>query len=302
MELKYITYQNIDKEKWDNCVINATNHLIYGESWYLDIVCPEKWNALVLNDYEAVMPLPLKSKIGLSYVQQPIWTQQLGIFSTIEITPNLIETFLKAIPKKMAMVSLNLNEQNSINGFDLAPKTNLILDLNNTFEALKTNFSSNTKRNSNKAAKADLTTDLNSTDVTGFINFFKTNIQNPISDYHYDTLQKLVKFSVNNDKGFIALVKQNDEIVAASFILKANNRLIYRTGTSNPKGKETKAMFLLVNQIIQQYANSNYQLDFEGSEIDGVARFYKGFGASNAPYHYYKKINNKLLKVLRKGK
>ncbi|MGB0882820.1 MAG: GNAT family N-acetyltransferase [Vicingaceae bacterium] len=300
MELKYITYQNIDKVKWDNCVTNATNHLIYAESWYLDIVCPEKWNALVLNDYEAVMPLPLKSKMGLSYVQQPIWTQQLGLFSKAEITPDLIENFLKAIPKKMAMVSLNINENNFIDGFDLAPKTNLILELNNTYEELKTNFSSNTKRNSNKAAKADLTTELNSTDVTGFINFFKTYIQNPISDYHYNTLQNLVEYSVNNDKGFIALVKQNDEIIAASFILKANNRLIYRTGTSNPKGKEVKAMFLLVNELIQQYANTNYQLDFEGSELEGVARFYKGFGAKNTPYYYYKKYNNKLLKVLYK--
>lgn len=302
MKIEYTTYKNIDKAKWDQCILNATNHLIYAESWYLDIVCPEKWNALVLNDYEAVMPLPLKSKMGLSYVQQPIWTQQLGIFSTIEITTELIDAFLKAIPKKMAMVSLNLNETNLVSAIELVPKTNLILNLNKTYEELKTNFSSNTKRNCNKAAKANLTTDLNSKDVTTFIDFFKTNIQNPISDYHYNTLQKLVEYSVNNDKGFIALVKQENEIIAASFILKSNNRLIYRTGTSNSKGKKLKAMFLLVYEIIKQYANTNYKLDFEGSEIEGVARFYNGFGAMNTPYYYYKKYNNMLLKVLKKSK
>lgn len=300
MEIKYLTYNQIDKAKWDNCILNTSNHLIYAESWYLDIVCPEKWNALVLNDYQAVMPLPLKSKMGLTYVQQPIWTQQLGVFLKSEITPELVESFLKAIPKKLAMVSLNLNENNFIEAYNSTPKTNLILDLNSSYEALKTNFSSNTKRNSNKAAKAELTTDLNSQDVTAFINFFKTNIQNPISDYHYSTLQQLVEYSVNNDKGFIALAKQNNEIVAASFILKSNNRLIYRTGTSNQKGKDVKAMFLLVNELIQKYANTNYQLDFEGSEIEGVARFYNGFGAKNIHYYYYKQYNNKLLKVLKK--
>ena len=300
MEIKYTTYKNIDKAKWDKCVLNAANHLIYAEAWYLDIVCPENWDALILNDYEAVMPLPLKSKMGLTYIQQPIWTQQLGVFSTLKITEQLTTAFLQAIPKKMAMVSLNLNETNLVSDIDLVAKTNLIVDLNSSLETLQSKFSTNTKRNSNKANKAGLIIDLESKAVNEFIDFFKSNIQNPISEYHYNTLSKLVEFAVNNNKGFIALVKLDDEIVAASFILKSNKRLIYRTGTSNPKGKELKAMFLLVNELIQQYADSNYKLDFEGSEIEGVARFYKGFGAENVPYYYYKKYNNKLLKVILK--
>ncbi len=300
MEIKYTTYKNIDKAKWDQCILNATNHLIYAEAWYLDMVCPENWDALILNDYEAVMPLPLKSKMGLTYIQQPIWTQQLGVFYTLKITEQLTTAFLQATPKKMAMVSLNLNESNLVSDLELAVKTNLIVDLNSSLETLQSKFSTNTKRNSNKANKAGLIVDLESKDINRFIDFFKSNIQNPISEYHYNTLSKLVEFAVNNNKGFIALVKLDNEIVAASFILKSNNRLIYRTGTSNPKGKELKAMFLLVNKLIQQYADSNYMLDFEGSELEGVARFYKGFGAANVPYYYYKKYNNMLLKVLKK--
>ena len=281
--------------------MNSYNHFVYAESWYLDIVCPENWNALVLNDYEAVMPLPLKSKMGLTYIQQPIWTQQLGVFSQSEITTDIIDSFLQAIPKKMAMVSLNINETNFTENQKLASKTNLIVNLNTSFETLQTLFSSNTKRNINKANKAALAFKLESKDVTAFIEFFKQNIKNPISELHHNTLQKLIESAIRNQKGFIALVKQEDNIVAASFILKAKNRLIYRTGSSNQQGKELKAMFLLVNEIIKQHANTNYSLDFEGSEIEGVARFYKGFGAKNTPYYYYKKYNNRLLKVLKKG-
>ena len=61
-------------------------------------------------------------------------------------------------------------------------------------------------------------------------------------------------------------------------------------------------MFLLVEEIIKKFSNSKYLLDFEGSEIEGVARFYVGFGASNAPYYYHKKYNNKLLHFIKKGK
>jgi hypothetical protein len=274
--------------------------LVYAESWYLDIVCSKNWSALVLNDYEAVMPLPLKSKMGLTYVQQPFWTQQLGVFSKQEITSDLVDEFLENIPKKLALISTNLNQTNFTEKHILESKTNLVIDLNTSFETLKTRFSSNTKRNCNKTSKEVLTIDFESTDVTEYINFFKAHIKNPVSDAHYTSLEQLITQSIQKQKGFIALVKHENEIVAASFILKSDNRIIYRTGTSNQKGKDTKAMFFLVESLIKAYQNKAYTLDFEGSELEGVARFYKGFGAQNIPYYYYKKYNNTLLKVLKK--
>jgi hypothetical protein len=276
--------------------------MVYTESWYLDIVCDKNWSALVLNDYEAVMPLPLKSKMGLTYVQQPFWTQQLGVFPKQEITAGLVDSFLENIPKKLAMVSINLNETNFIETQNLESKTNLTVNLNTSFEELRTAFSSNTKRNCNKAKKVGLTIDFESKDVTEYISFFKAHIKNPVTEFHYSSLEQIITESLKKRKGFIALVKSENEIIAASFILKSNNRLIYRTGTSNQKGKDTKAMFFLVESLIKKYQNKNYLLDFEGSEIEGVARFYKGFAAQNRPYYYYKKYNNTLLKVLKQGK
>jgi hypothetical protein len=300
LDFKYLTYNQIDKAKWDECISACKNHLVYAESWYLDIVCDQNWSALVLNDYEAVMPLPLKSKMGLTYVQQPFWTQQLGIFSKQKITPDLVDSFLNNVPKKLAMVSLNLNETNFTEKQNLGSKTNLVVDLNNSFETLKTAFSYNTKRNCNKAAKEGLTIDYTSNNVNEYINFFKKHIKNPVSEFHYSCLEQLITESLKKSKGFIALVKHQNEIIAASFILKSDNRIIYRTGTSNQKGKDLKAMFFLVESILKTYQNKNYLLDFEGSELEGVARFYKGFGATNIPYYYYKKYNNTLLKVLKK--
>lgn len=274
--------------------------MVYAESWYLDIVCSKNWSALVLNDYEAVMPLPLKTKMGLTYVQQPFWTQQLGVFSKQEITNDLVDSFLVNIPKKLALISTNLNSTNFTEKQNLDAKTNLVLDLNTSFETLKTAFSSNTKRNCNKAAKEGLTIDYTSNNVEEYINFFKAHIKNPVSEFHYTSLEQLITESLKHSNGFIALVKHENEIVAASYLLISDNRIIYRTGTSNQKGKDTKAMFFLVESLIKEYKNKAYTLDFEGSDLEGVARFYKGFGATTVPYYYYKKYNNTLLKILKK--
>jgi len=48
----------------------------------LGIGVAENWDALVEDDYTAVMPLPWKKKYSFRYVYQPLNCQQLGIFTT----------------------------------------------------------------------------------------------------------------------------------------------------------------------------------------------------------------------------
>ena len=72
MPVHYITYQQIDKSKWDNCIDTAANGLVYGYSFYLDAMA-KHWDALVLDDYEAVMPLTWNKKYGITYLYQPFF-------------------------------------------------------------------------------------------------------------------------------------------------------------------------------------------------------------------------------------
>jgi hypothetical protein len=61
--------------------------------------------------------------------------------------------------------------------------------------------------------------------------------------------------------------------------------LIYWVPVSNKEGKETFAMFKIMDNIIQNYANSKFKLDFYGSNVKNIARFYEGFG-SELVYYY----------------
>ncbi len=92
MKISYLRHENIDKKKWDNCIAHANNSLIYAYSYYLDAMS-ENWNALVMNDYEAVMPLTWAKKFGFRYLRQPVFTQQLGIFGNISFEKNITELF-----------------------------------------------------------------------------------------------------------------------------------------------------------------------------------------------------------------
>jgi len=73
------------------------------------------------------------------------------------------------------------------------------------------------------------------------------------------------------------------------------DRFTYLIPVSNEQGKKDSAMFYLVDHLIRQTAGQDKILDFEGSSIHGVARFYRGFGAENQPYHIIKKLRPSFL-------
>ncbi|RZL16335.1 MAG: hypothetical protein EOO62_01560, partial [Hymenobacter sp.] len=86
--IRYLRSGEVDRPQWDALLTRAPNGLIYGLSWYLDIVSPG-WAALVKEEagrYVAVLPLPVRTKFGLKYLKQPLFAQQLGLFYLEEPT------------------------------------------------------------------------------------------------------------------------------------------------------------------------------------------------------------------------
>ena len=53
-------------------------------------------------------------------------------------------------------------------------------------------------------------------------------------------------------------------------------------------GRQEKAISLIINSMIEKYANTTYIFDFEGSMIPNLASFFKSFGAEKEQYFHYK--------------
>src|ERR1700722_3468437 len=155
--IKYLKHTEIDKAKWDVCIANSFNKNIYANSWYLDVVCPA-WEALIDGDYQAVMPLTCNKKYGINYLYQPYFTQQLGILGMDELSNEKMNEFLNAIPSQFRLIEINLNINNSIQNkeFEIKNLPTHLLNLNQSYEAIYSNYSDNLKRNLSKASKANL--------------------------------------------------------------------------------------------------------------------------------------------------
>ena len=96
MSVKWLRGSDIHKAKWDVCISHAFNGSVCGYSWYLDSVCWD-WEALVMDDYQMVMPLPLCKIGGVKVVSNPFLHPFVTIYSQIIPSSDTIREFFVAI-------------------------------------------------------------------------------------------------------------------------------------------------------------------------------------------------------------
>lgn len=297
--IKYLKHHEINKTKWDNCIHQSFNGIIYAYSWYLDVICSNNWEALVEDDYKTVMPLNTGCKIGLNYIFQPFFAQQLGVFSTGKLSEEIIFQFLNFIPAKYRLIEMNLNTFNNLSShsFSIKPQLTYELDLIGSYENLYSEFSENTKRNIKKASKNELsiTKDVNINELIEIFRKSKGKSVN-LKNNHYETLKQLIRICVHKGKAHIwGVRKSRNELIAGVVFLESNGKTIYFVSGANEEAKRLGAISFLVDRFIFENSQRNLTLDFEGSNIPSLARFYKSFGSKECVYLQVKKNNLPLL-------
>lgn len=284
MKIIHLRNSSIDRKLWDSCITQSYNQLVYAYSWYLDIVSPG-WEALVTENYEFVMPLPVKTKYKISYLVQPILTQQLGVFSKHKIEEDIVEEFIKKIP--YFSYEINLNEYNFYSKALVFP--NFILNMDQPYEHIISAYSKNTIRNIEKANKFKLEVRSN-IPIDDFLDFYYSDEKNYLT-VKRPVLEKLIKTGIStNMLTLYGVITQKENLIAGLCLLHSCNMLTNLLPVSNSEGKSASAMFLLIDYLIKNNDTQFKTFDFEGSRIDGVARFYKGFGAKNHPYYTLKRL------------
>ena len=298
--ISYFKHNEIDKKKWDEAIDGSVNNLIYPYSWYLDIVSPG-WCALVEDDYESVMPLTGNKKYGIDYLYPPYFAQQLGVFSKNKLSREKVLHFLNAIPALYKFIEANLNTRNTfeLSGFKTKKNINIELSLETSYESLRKKFSEDTKRNIKKATKYGVTLQKGIA-ASQLIGIFRKNTGkkiNNLSDKNYKTLLNLINTCLDKGHAEVWGAISEGKLCAGVVWLIKGNRSIFLFSATDPQAKKTGAMFFLIDRFIQEHAGEKMILDFEGSNLPGLARFYKGFGSEE--YVYLQVRKNNLSKLVR---
>lgn len=287
MNLQYLQHHQIDKEKWDAAIENAQNGLVYALSWFLDIVSPN-WKALVSGNYDMIMPLIWRSKLGIKYLYQPTFIQQLGIFSINNIDKTKVEYFIAEARKHFKYIDIQLNYDNpGLNSENFVLRNTQLIDLSRSYSELYKNYKKNHKKNLKKIGEADLVIDsIGSSEIFADLDkeMFKRKEVDEITNNDIDDLKKVMDLSVAKGLGEFYFGKLNGDFCAAAFFLKWKERVIVYTAL-NSEGRKVGAMFGLIDRYLQKNAGNKLLFDFAGSNIPGVKYRNLGFGAYNEVYY-----------------
>lgn len=283
--ISYIKRKDLNIDKYNACVEKSLQSNVYGFSWYLDIVA-DNWDTLVLDDYNAVMPIPWRKKYFIKYVYTPFWMLELGIYAKETIDEN---EFLIHLFDEFKYVDLRMNRGNSFGMFHKfqSEKQMQVISLENGYEKIVNSYNRNRKREISKALKNDLIEKWSDT-PENLIELFKNNVgkRTPqIKDSDYSVLVRLINTCIANKKGdVLSIYSKDDRLVSSAFFIKHKNKVTEIVCSSDFENRNNGANAFMNDRAIFKYQPHFDIFDFGGSSMLKIADYYHSFGAKTENY------------------
>ena len=301
------------------CQTEETIPLFMQKGW-LDAVMTDgsSWQVVLAKDKKGLiigaLTFQMKQKWGLTVLSEPVlspfcgvWMRQIALQKQSEYyhyTKKIIEALIVQLPPYHFVhfrFSIDLTDWQPFYwaGFQQTTRYTYRLDLKNT-DNLYSNFNQNTQRNIHKAKQQYQIKESNDLDKFLAINnltFNRQKLKNPIP---YSVWQNVDLFLNKNNLRKIYFAENTEGVVeAAVYIVLDKNTAYYLAGGTSENGRKQGATYLLLCQAIQDTKAQGLDIfDFEGSMLQGVESFFRGFNATLTPYFRVWKYKNRFLSIL----
>lgn len=274
--IKRLKYHEIDFEKYSECLENSAQQNFYAQKHILDFLC-ETWELLVFKNYEAVMPVPIKQKLGFSFALQPLFCQQLGVFSN-EDNPLVNDIFFNFLKKNYRTVYYGFNAENQFTSKVLVKK-NHVIDRQSYQNLRKKYFKG--RKYSIKSAQFHTFKELELNDEN--IHFIRSNFKGLKKEGDKAKLMSYLHFLNKNNQLKIFGCFNNLKLTNAAIAIKTEEKLFLLALVNDPKFIKYNGASFLIDKILQENIEHR-DFDFMGSNLSGIGLFFKSFGASERVY------------------
>lgn len=291
-----------------------TNSL-FEEEWWLDAVAQKHWKAIELCDKNgnvyARFPYCIQRRLGHKIISNPIFTQTLGVYikdTGAKMSKRLgrEKEILCEIIEKLPNVSLDiyLDSNNKYfmpfiwNGYKISPA--ISYQLNNIKDEKKvwSGFKENIKTDVKKAQKIlQIKDDL---PIDELINIQKKTFerQNRKLPYNPQIIRKIDRIALQRgQRKLLCAVDDVGRVHAAAYFVFDERRCYYLIGGGDPALRNSGAGALLVWEGIKFASTVSEIFDFEGSMIEDIERFFRGFGGEPVVYYRITRLKG-LLRII----
>jgi len=293
VEVKYLSQDEYDK--WDEFVERSPQGNIFNKSYWLKAVSNEIKILACIENNKIIGGIALPSMYNKLYRNSKL-TPQLGVllppcdnkikYSTalskdMEISNELI----KNLPKFSQFdYNFSYNYTNLMPfiwaGFDVNVKYTYVINDLSDLNSVHDNFQYDVKYTIKKAIKNNITVK----SEYGIEEFYEINRktftrQNLQMPYTLEFLKNLDSvLEKHNCRKMLFAVNDNNEIIAATYLLYDKDCTFYLMGGADPEHRNTGAQTLLLWESIKFASSVSKKFDFEGSMVESIERAFRQFG------------------------
>lgn len=304
MKAEWKAQSDINRTEWQTLIQACPYGNFFVEPNYMDLIAPG-WSGIEVRDKGellAIMPLNLKKKGPFTYAVQPPLSQYWGIF----VTPNfptgiykgyswkrkVVQAAISAIPKKIKYFLYNFAPEFDYPlpfhwaGYKLQTRYTYQIDLQKDDKTLLGEFAKNTRGDYRKAK--DLQPYVRaSRDTSALRHLFEeySRAGKPlIKDAETDHFFSIIGHLLDQGASLLEVAPPDGPVMAAGVFVQYGAKTTYLVSALDPAAKGSGAMTILLWQAMQNARASSTIFDFEGSMIESIEGFFRGFGARPVPY------------------
>lgn len=285
--IKILKNNEIDFKKYNECLEKSVQKNFYAKREILDHLC-ESWELLIWNDYQYMMPVPIKRKLGLKFAVMPLFCQQLGIFGEDQNAEIEVQ-FFKFLQNKYSVISYSFNFQNSF-PTHLKKKKNYFIEPKE-YKILRKDYF--------KGRKSTVKT-------AQYLNFAEVKLTENIQfiQNHFKGLDK--KNDVRKFFNYLLFLDRKNllkifgsfkdqQLTNLAILVDSENRYSLLGLINDEKFKLDNGASFLIDRILQENIHQK-SFDFMGGSIRGIEVFFKSFGAELQEYPIIENSKKDLLR------
>ncbi len=297
----------------------SPSYCIFQQPWWLNAVAGNQWEEIVLQKGGKIiarMPYILKKKWGLKLSLMPAFTQALGpwiqpLDGKYATRLSRERKILKNLAKQLPVFDyFDQNFHYSITNwlpfywqnFEQTTRYTYVIDDLSDPEKIWGGFKGNIRREIRKAQeKLTVVSDLGVSELWRMY-LLTFERQNTTPQYSFASFKRLDNACKNNNaRKLLFAVDDQERTHAALYVVWDANAAYYLIGGADPELRNSGASSLLMWETIKYVSGKTEKFDFEGSMIESIERFFRGFGGHQKRYFRISKMSRKV-KLLQLGR
>lgn len=282
-DIRHLTRKEIEPFRWDRCVEESGLGIAFGFSHYLDAMA-EDWDGLVVGDYEAVMPVPTRTKFGIRYAYPPRFMGPNPIYTRTGRAVS-VDEIIRTVGRVFPFSDLQIAAPPHETDLPHTVRRNHLLPLPCAYEEIRAGYRPTCRNLLSKAAREDISVEKGSATDEAIRRAARDGMMKGCSGSDLKRFRTLCRELVRRGACHtLSAVDRSGDPLSMAVFFTTERRIHYMSSWTGDEGRRTGASRMVIDAVVREHAGTGRILDFVGSDMPGIASFFEGFGAASRDY------------------